>query len=96
MWERIKDFFGLPLTMIGGFFYVLYMIFRLFFISPFENWAENIRKAKDGDKGKVVFRGILIILGIIALIAIGVYNHAGTSYDYERDHYDEYRNEPGW
>lgn len=96
MWEKIKDIFGLPFIMIGGFFYALFAIFRFLFISPFANWFENIRDAKDGEKGKVVLRGILIILGIVTLIAIGVYNNAGSTYDYERDHYDEYRNEPGW
>lgn len=96
MWEKIKDTFGLPIIMIGGFFYVLFMIFRFFFISPFVNWFENIRDAEDKEKGRAILRGIAIILGIVALIAIGVYNNYGSSYDYERDHYDEYRNEPGW
>lgn len=96
MWEKLKDILGLPLVMLGGFFYVLFMILRFFFISPFANWFENIRDAKDGEKGKVVLRGILIILGIVTLIAIGVYNNTSSAYDYERDHYNEYRNEPRW
>ena len=61
MWEKIKDILSWPFIMIGGLFYTLFAIFRFLFISPFENWFENIRDAKDEEKGKVVLRGILII-----------------------------------
>jgi hypothetical protein len=94
--EKGEGFIGLPFIMIAVFFRALFEIFKFFFISPFINWAENIKEAKDEDKGKVVLRGVLILLAVAALIAIGVYNNSGSSYDYERDHYDEYRNEPGW
>lgn len=97
MWEKIKDILSMPLIMIGGFFYTLFAIFRFLFISPFENWFEKIKEAEGEDKEKVIFRGIFIIIVLAALIALGVYNNSSSSmYDYERDHYDEYRNEPGW
>jgi hypothetical protein len=93
MWEKIKDTFGLPIIMIGGFFYVLLLIFKFFFITPFENWYENIKNAEAKDRYKVILRGLLILLAISAFIALSIYMNDGATH---YDHYDEYRNEPGW
>ena len=55
--EKGEGFIGLPFIMIAVFFRALFEIFKFFFISPFINWAENIKEAKDEDKGKKSCQG---------------------------------------
>lgn len=77
---------------------IAFGIIKAFVIDIVINTYKDSYKGTPKAKEKAIWRAIINgIIGIVflALVALCSYSPDSGGYD-ERDHYDEYRNEPGW
>lgn len=77
---------------------IVYFVLKFIIVDIIIGTYKDSYKGTPKDKAKAILKASingLICIAVLALMAYCSYSPS-SEYDYESDHYDEYRNEPQW